>query len=75
MRPALAVLAKTRGERAETRRLWKMVLDACPGDPEAMTRGSLLAFPLKKTFNILANNVAGSPQSLGNRNASFTRSR
>ena len=24
---------------AEARRLWRMVLDACPGDPEAMSRG------------------------------------
>jgi hypothetical protein len=35
----LAVLAEERGDRAETRRLWRMVLDACPGDPEAMPRG------------------------------------
>jgi hypothetical protein len=24
---------------AEARRLWKMVLDVCPGDPEAVSRG------------------------------------
>jgi len=35
----LAVLAEERGDRAETRRLWRMVLDVCPGDPEAMSRG------------------------------------
>ncbi len=37
----LAVLAAERGDRAEARRLWRMVLDACPGDPEAMSRGEL----------------------------------
>ena len=35
----LAVLAEGRGDRAEARRLWRMVLDACPGDAEAMSRG------------------------------------
>jgi hypothetical protein len=35
----LAVMAEERGDRAEARRLWKMVLEACPGDPEAMSRG------------------------------------
>ena len=35
----LAVLAEERGDRAEARRLWRMVLDACPGDAEAMARG------------------------------------
>ncbi len=35
----LAVLAAERGDRAEARRLWRMVLDACPGDAEAMSRG------------------------------------
>ena len=35
----LAVLAEERGDRAEARRLWRMVLDSCPGDPEAMSRG------------------------------------
>jgi len=35
----LAVLADERGDRAEAGRLWRMVLDACPGDPEAMSRG------------------------------------
>jgi tetratricopeptide (TPR) repeat protein len=35
----LAVLAEQRGDRAEARRLWRLVLDACPGDPEAMSRG------------------------------------
>jgi hypothetical protein len=34
----LAVLAEERGDRPEDQRLWKMVLDACPGDPEAMSR-------------------------------------
>jgi len=34
----LAVLAEERGDRAEARRLWKMVLDACPCDTEAMSR-------------------------------------
>jgi len=37
----LAVLAEERGDRAEARRLWRMVLDACPGDPEAMSRGEM----------------------------------
>jgi len=37
----LAVLAEERGDRAEARRLWRMVLNACPGDPEAMSRGEL----------------------------------
>jgi hypothetical protein len=32
----LVVLAEERSDRAEARRLWKMVLDACPGDAEAM---------------------------------------
>jgi len=32
----LAVLAEERGDRVEARRLWRMVLDACPGDAEAM---------------------------------------
>ena len=35
----LAVLAEERGDRVETRRLWRMVLDACPGDAQAMVRG------------------------------------
>jgi len=35
----LAVLAEERSDRAEARRLWRMVLDACPGDAEAMSRG------------------------------------
>jgi tetratricopeptide (TPR) repeat protein len=35
----LAVLAEERGDRAEARRLWRMVLEACPGDAEAMERG------------------------------------
>ena len=34
----LAVLAEERGDRAEAPRLWRMVLDACPGDPEAVSR-------------------------------------
>jgi len=34
-----AVLAEERGDSAEAFQLWKMVLDACPGDPEAMARG------------------------------------
>jgi len=35
----LAVLAEERGDRVEARRLWRMVLDACPGAAEAMSRG------------------------------------
>jgi hypothetical protein len=35
----LAVLAEERGDRAKAQRLWRMVLAACPGDPEAMSRG------------------------------------
>jgi len=35
----LAVLAEERGDRSEAQRLWRMVLDACPGDAEAMARG------------------------------------
>jgi uncharacterized protein with PIN domain len=35
----LAVLAEERGDPAEARRLWRMVLDACPGNAEAMSRG------------------------------------
>ncbi len=35
----LAVLAEERGDRVESRRLWRMVLDACPGDAEATSRG------------------------------------
>jgi len=35
----LAVLAEERGDRAEARRLWRIALDVCPGDPEAMSRG------------------------------------
>jgi tetratricopeptide (TPR) repeat protein len=35
----LAVLAEERGDQAEARRLWRMVLDACPGDSEATSRG------------------------------------
>ncbi|MGA7501469.1 MAG: tetratricopeptide repeat protein [Isosphaeraceae bacterium] len=35
----LAALAEERGDRAEAQRLWKMVLDACPGDAEAMSHG------------------------------------
>jgi len=35
----LAVLADERGDRTEAQRLWRMVLDGCPGDPEAMARG------------------------------------
>ena len=34
-----AVLAEERGDKAEAGRLRRMVLDACPGDPEAMARG------------------------------------
>jgi hypothetical protein len=33
------VLAEKQSDRVEARRLWKMVLDACPGDAEAMARG------------------------------------
>jgi len=32
-------LAEERSDRVEARRFWKMVLDACPGDAEAMSRG------------------------------------
>jgi hypothetical protein len=35
----LAVLAEERGDRVESRRLWRMVLDACPDDAEATSRG------------------------------------
>jgi len=35
----LAVLAEERGDSAEAMRLWRMVLEACPGDAEAMARG------------------------------------
>jgi glycosyltransferase involved in cell wall biosynthesis len=35
----LAVLAEERGDGAEARRLWSMVLDACRGDAEAEARG------------------------------------
>jgi hypothetical protein len=31
--------AEERGDRAEARRPWRMVSDACPGDAEAMSRG------------------------------------
>ena len=34
----LAALAEERGDRDEARRLWRMVLEACPGDAEAMAR-------------------------------------
>ncbi len=33
------VLAEKRGDRVEARRLWRIVIDACPGDPETMSRG------------------------------------
>ncbi len=35
----LAVLAEERGDRAAARRLWGMVLEACPDDAAAMMRG------------------------------------
>ncbi len=35
----LAVLAEERGDHAEATRLWRMVLEACPGDAEAVARG------------------------------------
>ena len=35
----LAVLAEERGDQTESRRLWRIVLEACPGGPEAMSRG------------------------------------
>jgi hypothetical protein len=35
----LAALAEERGDSSEARRLWKMVLDACPSDSKAMARG------------------------------------
>jgi len=34
----LAALAEERGDRVEAQRLWKMVLDECPGDPAALSR-------------------------------------
>jgi len=37
----LAVLAEERGDSAEARRVWRMLLDACPGNPEAMSRGEM----------------------------------
>ena len=38
---SLAVLAEERGDRAEARRLWRMVLDECPGDAQATSPGLL----------------------------------
>src|SRR5271157_4870 len=38
-------------------------------------RGAPARVPTQKPLNILANKVMGSPQSLGNRNASFTPTR
>jgi hypothetical protein len=35
----LAGLAEERSDRAEARRLWRTVLNACPGDAEAISRG------------------------------------
>ncbi len=35
----LAVLAEERGDRAEARRFWRTVLDACPDDAESVARG------------------------------------
>jgi hypothetical protein len=35
----LAVVAKERVDSGEARWLWRIVLDACPGDAEAMSRG------------------------------------
>jgi len=37
---SLAVLAEERGDRAEARRLWRMVLNECPGDAQATSRGA-----------------------------------
>ncbi len=37
----LAVLAEEGGEHTEARRLWRMVLDAFPSGPEAMSRGEV----------------------------------
>ncbi len=34
----LTALAEERGDRAEARRLWRMIVCACSGDPEAMSR-------------------------------------
>jgi hypothetical protein len=34
----LCVLAEERGNHTEARRLWRMVVGAFPGDPEAMSR-------------------------------------
>ncbi len=34
----LAVRAEERGDRPEAQRLWRTVLDTCPGDPEALSR-------------------------------------
>ena len=34
----LAVLAEERGDKVDARPLWRIVLDACPGDPEALSR-------------------------------------
>jgi hypothetical protein len=43
LRPGLSIaqliIEEERGDQAEARRLWRMVLDACPDDPEAMSRG------------------------------------
>jgi len=35
----LAVLADERGDRTEAGWFWRMVLDACSGNPEGMSRG------------------------------------
>ncbi len=37
----LSVLAEERGDRVEARRLWRTLLNVCPGDPEARSRGEL----------------------------------
>jgi hypothetical protein len=38
----LAALAEERGDSAEAMRLWRMVLEACPGDAEAVARANAL---------------------------------
>ena len=46
------------------------------GQPNAQpSQGAPACVPTQKTLSILANKVMGSPQSLGNRNASFTPAR
>ena len=54
----LAVLAAERGDRAEARRLWRMVLDACPGDPEALARRNIAVKKEMSSNNLIAGSQA-----------------